>query len=169
LHDDNEPFAALFHCVIVSEVYRHATGKAKVLLLDLAYQYRGNNNGALVLCPHAPDKRTNLTALDRTGLCETSLYRGADELEARGLIVCTSRGDFSGRASRYGLTWVALNRCAFDYDFTVSFSRPLHWWREGVPDWASALIQSRSKSRARVITKINGAKREGDESSSVAC
>ena len=111
LHREGEPFGSLFHCVYLSSACRHSTLKAKALFLDLIYQYRGRNNGKLVLCPREKCLKDGFTVLDRTGLSETSLYRAAAELEARGHLLKKTAWHKSGtqtdRIERLKTAWAS--------------------------------------------------------------
>ncbi len=167
LFSEHEPYGAVFHCVYLSDAYRESSSKAKILLFDLTYQYRGNNNGRLVLCPNEKDLKDGLTLIERTGLSEPSIYRAAAELEVRGLIVCTRRGNFARRVSRYGITWAPMDRAEFDFAFPLSFERPLHWWRRGPPDWYLAKLKIASRTHRMVAEKICGSHTDNQDGSTV--
>ena len=168
LHREGEPFGALFHCVYLSRACRHSTLKAKALFLDLIYQYRGRNNGKLVLCPREKCLKDGFTVLDRTGLSETSLYRAAAELEARGLIVCTRRGNFLRQPSYYAITWAPFDKTNVEYEFTGSFITPLHWWKKGPPDWYLNKLKDTSKTHQRIVEKTFGSQRDNQEGLTVS-
>ena len=153
LFNKNEPFGALFHCVYLTERFRIASMKAKVLLFDLIYQYRGANNGRLVLCPNEKDRNDGFTLRERTKLSEPSIYRGAAELEVLGLIVCTRRGDFARRTSWYGLTWAPIDRANEEYEIKTSFESPLRWWKNGPPDWQNKRLQTVSEYHKSALKK----------------
>jgi hypothetical protein len=156
LFNEKEPYGAMFHCVYRSDAHRMASSKAKIILLDLIYQYRGNNNGRLVLCPNERDLNDHLTLIERTGLSEPSIYRAAAELEVRGLIVCTRRGNFSRRVSWYGITWSPMDKMDVDYAFAVSFQTPLHWWRNGSPQWHLDNLKAVSAMHRKAVETIRG-------------
>ena len=160
LHREGEPFGSLFHCVYLSSACRHSTLKAKALFLDLIYQYRGRNNGKLVLCPREKCLKDGFTVLDRTGLSETSLYRAAAELEARGLIVCTRRGNFLRQPSYYAITWAPLDKTNVDYSCNLGFISPPHWWKKGPPDWYLNRLKDTSKAHLRIVEKTFGSQRD---------
>ena len=167
LFNEHEPYGAVFHCVYVSEAYRKSSAKAKILLLDLIYQYRGNNNGRLVLCPKERDLNDGLTLIERTGLSEASIYRAATELEVRGLIVCTRRGNFARRVSRYGITWAPLDKADFDFPFVLGFTRPPHWWRRGPPDWHLDKLKDESRMHREAVETICGSHTDNQDGSTV--
>jgi hypothetical protein len=163
LFKEKEPYGAMFHCVYRSDAHRMASSKAKILLLDLIYQYRGNNNGRLVLCPKEKDLNDGLTLIARTGLSEPSIYRAAAELEGRGLIVCTRRGNFSRRVSWYGITWSPMDKKDVDYALMVSFRTPLHWWRNGPPQWHLDELKAVSGMHRRAVETICGSHRDNHD------
>ena len=156
MHSKSQSFASVFHRVYLSENHRLLTLKARVLLLDLAYQYRGGNNGTLVLCPHVPDRKDGFTLIERTGLSEPSIYRAAAELEVSGMIVCTQRGDFSGRPSRFALTWEPVDETDISYDRTLPVDDSLKWWDKGCPDWKYNKLQRVSKLHREELKKFRG-------------
>ena len=160
LHNEGELFGSMFHCVYLSPARMGASPKAKILLDDLTYQYRGRNNGILVLCPNEKDKKDRLTVLERTGLSEASIYRAAAELEVLGLIICTRRGDFTRRPSYYAITWAPLDKTNVDYSCNLGFITPPHWWKKGPPDWYLNRLKDASKAHLREVEKIYGSQRD---------
>ena len=163
LYNDGEYFGRMFHCVYLSKTRMTASAKAKLLLDDLIYQYRGKNNGKLVLCPREKDKKDGLTVLERTGLSEASIYRAAAELEALGLIICTRRGDFTRRPSYYAITWAPLDKTDVKYETVIGFEEPVHWWQNGPPDWQLKKLYQVSKTHQRAIEEILGSQRDNQE------
>ena len=166
LHNGKESYGAMFHCVYLSSAYRQSTLKAKALLFDLIYQYRGRNNGKLVLCPRKKDQKDGFTVLDRAGLSETSLYRAAAELEALGLIVCTRRGNFARQPSYYAVTWAPLDKSNVDYLCNLEFITPPHWWKKGPPDWYVNRLKDTSKAHPPIVEKTCDSQRDYREQKS---
>jgi hypothetical protein len=156
MHSKPQSFASVFHRVYLSENHRLLTLKARVLLLDLTYQYRGGNNGTLVLCPHVPDLKDGFTLIERTGLSEPSIYRAAAELEVAGMIVCTQRGDFSGRPSRFALTWEPVDETGIPYDQPLPVDDSLKWWDKGCPQWQHDKLEMTSKLHREELKKFRG-------------
>ena len=156
MHSKHESFASVFHRVYLSENHRLLTLKAKVLLQDLTYQYRGNNNGALVLCPHVRDLKDRFTLLERAGLSEQSVYRAAAELEVAGLIVCTQRGNFARRPSRYALTWEPVDETGIPYDQPLPVEDSLKWWDKGCPGWRYKQLEQVSGLHREALEKTRG-------------
>ncbi|QLQ24767.1 MAG: hypothetical protein HZT41_07795 [Dechloromonas sp.] len=98
---DGSRFLALPHVVMDSPAFRNLSGPALRLLLDIAREYRGDNNGQLVACSAYLKTRgwnSNDTAM-----------RARRELEASGLIVETRKGMRPNRAAWYALTWASLD------------------------------------------------------------
>ena len=163
LHNAGESYGSMFHCVYLSIARMGASPKAKILLDDLIYQYRGRNNGILVLCPNEKDKKDGLTVHERTGLSEASIYRAAAELEARGLITCTRRGNFSRKVSYYALTWAPIDRTHIRYDSNVSEITPLHWWKKGPPEWHLKKLRLVSRCHQKMIETIRGSQTDNQD------
>ncbi len=98
---DGQQFIAVPLVVLESPGYRAASHVARSLLMDLAMQYSGRNNGRLVACPKYLQPlgwRSNDTVV-----------RGRRELLDLGLLVETRKGGFPNTASWYALTWQALD------------------------------------------------------------
>jgi hypothetical protein len=84
-----------------SVAYRGCSLAAKALLLEIARQHNGLNNGHL----HASYKW-----LKSRGWNSNSVVQRARKiLEDRGLIVCTRKGGFGIGSSRYAVTWHKIN------------------------------------------------------------
>lgn len=98
---DGSRFLALPHVVMDSPAFRNLSGPALRLLLDIARQFKGDNNGQMVACTAYLKTRgwnSNDTAM-----------RARRELEASGLIVETRKGMRPNRAAWYALTWNSLD------------------------------------------------------------
>jgi len=98
---DGGQFLALPLVVMGSPGYRAASHVARSLLLDIAIQYTGINNGRLVTC----DKY--LRPLGWTS--NDTVVRARRELTALGLLVETRKGGFPNTATWYALNWQALD------------------------------------------------------------
>jgi hypothetical protein len=156
MHSKAEAFASVFHRVLLCENYRLLTPKAKILLQDLAYQYRGNNNGALVLCPRVRDLKDGLTLLERTDLSEPSVYRAAAELEVAGMIVCTQRGSFARCPSRFAVTWEPIDKTVIPHDRALPVDDSLKWWDKGCPKWLHKQLEQVSGLHREALKKTRG-------------
>ena len=100
---DGKRFVAVPIAVIESPAYRAASGNAVKLLLELAAQFKGRNNGDLAMpwrLAHASGWASKKT-----------LHAAKRDLLAKGLIVETRRGSRPRKASLYALTWLGLDEC----------------------------------------------------------
>lgn len=92
---------------------------AKVLLLELARQFRGKNNG---------DLQTAWSLMKHRGFrSNVTLGKARQALLAANLIVCTREGRFSnpgGVCGLYALTWLPVDECSGKHDL-VPTSKPL--------------------------------------------
>ena len=103
----NGRFAGIPHSVMESESYYLSSGNALKLLLELAKQYNGHNNGDLSVA---------FSVLKSRGWrSKKTLARCLTELLERGLIVKTREGWFrnpGARCALYALTWHPIDECA---------------------------------------------------------
>lgn len=99
-------FAAIPVSVLLSAEYHDLTGGAVRLLVALAAQYNGHNNGNLCAA---------LSTLKRYGLNSSDVIsRGLLALLEVGLIIKTRDGYFNGGHSQcalYAIAWKAINDC----------------------------------------------------------
>lgn len=87
--------------VIDSVAYRGCSHTAKSLLIEIARQHDGYNNGHLQL---------SYPWLRSRGWSSNSVVqRARKNLEDRELIVCTRKGGFGIGPSRYAITWLGIN------------------------------------------------------------
>lgn len=94
-------FLALPHSVLDSQAFISLSAQATRLLLDVARQFAGTNNGKL-LC--------TLTALKPRGWTSNdTLSRARKELEAAQLIQLTRHASKPRRAAWWGLCWLPLD------------------------------------------------------------
>lgn len=94
-------FLALPHSVLDSEAFIGLGAPAVRLLLDIARQYSGRNNGQL-LCAASIMAKRGWTSND-------TLTRARRELEAAGFIQQTRPPMMPRRAAWYGITWRPLD------------------------------------------------------------
>jgi hypothetical protein len=98
---DGRQFLALPLVVLQSAGYRAAGHVARSLLLDIAMQYSGTNNGRLTACAKY---------LRPLGwLSNDTIVRARRELIDVGLLVETRKGARPNRAAWFALSWVALD------------------------------------------------------------
>lgn len=98
---DGLRFAAMPHVVLDSPAYQSLGFAARALLLELARQFTGTNNGRLVLCRKALEPRGWNS--------DNTVNRAKKELIDAGLLVVTRQGQRPNKASWYGLTWLGLD------------------------------------------------------------
>ena len=99
-------FAGIPRAVMDSTEYRQLKGGTVKLLLELARQYRGNNNGDLTVA---------FSVLKERGFnSKQTIKNGISELLASGLVVETRSGRFQnpgGRCALYAITWQSIDEC----------------------------------------------------------
>lgn len=109
-------FIALPWSVMDSPAYSHLSMHARGLLLELARQFSGDNNGRLLLSRAYMEKRGWKSA--------DMLTKAKRELLAGGFIHETVKGQRPNRASWYAVTWQRLDRIpGYDPGALESFER----------------------------------------------
>ncbi|MBC7703394.1 MAG: hypothetical protein H7274_05555, partial [Rhodoferax sp.] len=101
---DGDRYLALPHVVIDSPSYRELGYPARALLIDIARQYTGSNNGRLVACakylkPFGWNSNSTVT-------------RALVELKSAGLLIETRMGMRPNRAAWFALGWYQLDATA---------------------------------------------------------
>lgn len=122
---ESGPFLALPHAVMDSRNYRRCSGTAIKLLVDLARQYRGNNNGDL-----AP-------ALVRDGPAHQAKAKALRELVHYGLLVQTKLGGL-GMPGLYALTWRPIDNHKTKFLDVAATTKPPGCWKDDAPDFKDA-------------------------------
>ncbi len=119
----NEQFLALPYSVLQSKSFITLSAKAVKLLIDLAAQYRGDNNGDLA----AAWKLMR----PRGWRSEDTLNKAKQELLSSELIYEARKGRRPNVCSLYALTWFELNLSAkHDYTARSGFKRGAYRLRE---------------------------------------
>jgi hypothetical protein len=96
------PFANIPHVVFECPDFIDLTPYALKLLMELAYQYNGFNNGDLC---------ASITLMKKRGFkSRTTLKRAIDELTATRMIVLTRQGG-KNLASLYAIAWQPIDEC----------------------------------------------------------
>lgn len=108
-------FLSVPHAVMDSSAWRQCNGTAIKLLLDIARQFNGRNNGDLcaaasVLPGLAPETRT----------------RALRELRHYGLLLLTRQGGLFG-PSLYALTWKPIHECGGKLETGATVKPPGTW------------------------------------------
>lgn len=101
-----QSFAGIPRAVMDHPDYQRLTGNAAKLLLELARQYRGSNNGDLCVAWEVVRKRGFRS--------KATVQRARDELLDANLIRCTRQGRFlnpGGVCALYALVWVPVDEC----------------------------------------------------------
>ncbi|NVJ48576.1 MAG: hypothetical protein HWE07_15685 [Cytophagia bacterium] len=104
-------FANLPRVVLASADYVQLSFSAKALLVELAQQYRGSNNGDLTAAEHILKKRGFRS--------KTTILKAINELIRFNLVVKTRQGKFlnpGGVCSLYALTWLPIDECNGKHD-----------------------------------------------------
>lgn len=100
-------FAGIPRIVMESEDFKKLSGNAVKLLLALAYQYRGRNNGDLTLAWSVMHEKFGFRS-------PGTLQRARDEACRAGLVMQTRTGYFQNpghRCALYALTWLPIDEC----------------------------------------------------------
>ena len=113
-------FTLIPHAVMDNRDYVNLSYKSVKLLLDLAYQYRGRNNGDLTAA---------FSILRQRGWKrEATIGVAIKELIAANLIIRTREGYFQNPKSRcalYALTWQPIDECkGKDLDISPTTTPP---------------------------------------------
>jgi hypothetical protein len=113
---DGSGFAALPYTVIDSPNFQKLSANAKALLLEVARQWRPDNNGRLLL--------SKAYLLPRGWKSSDMISKGKKELLNNGFIYETVMGHRPNKASWYALTWYALdNLIGYDEGAAKGFIR----------------------------------------------
>lgn len=99
-------YAGIPRAVMDHPDYQGLTGTAAKLLLELARQFRGSNNGDLTVAWEVVRKRGFRS--------KATVQRARDELLGADLIRCTRQGRFlnpGGVCALYALAWLPVHEC----------------------------------------------------------
>ena len=123
---DGGGFLRLPLSVLESRAYLDASKQARALLIDLAMQYKGNNNGDLCVAWKLMHPRGWRS--------EATLMKAKCELLELGLIVETRKGGRPNKATLYAVTWCDLDDCGGKLEMTPrSFPRGAYKLRNPLP------------------------------------
>lgn len=114
-------FLRLPHYLLQSPEWANLGVYAKALLLDLASQYRGQNNGDLCMAMSVLRPRGWRSA--------DTLHKAKGELLAASWIVCTRQGG-KHVPSLYAITWEPIDACGGRHDWPVERVASNAWRRE---------------------------------------
>ena len=104
-HKQKASFAGIPRIVMECPDYTNLSSNAIRLLVELAYSYKGGNNG---------DLSPAWTLMKERGFrSKATLTRAIKELVAAEMIILTRQGQFiKNRAGLYALTWASIDECA---------------------------------------------------------
>jgi hypothetical protein len=140
---DGGGYVAIPFVVLNGAAFLGLNAYARMLLFDLAAQYRGNNNGDLC----APWKLMH----PRGWNSEATLNKAKRELLESGLIYETRKGARPNKCSLYGLTWFDLDDCGGKLEISrQSFPRGAYRLKDRPP----ALISRRDKNASLTTAAV---------------
>jgi len=123
---DGESHIGVPHCVLNGVAYLGLNAHARMLLWDLAAQYRGDNNGDMC----AAWKLMH----PRGWKSEETLSKAKRNLLEVGLIVETRKGARPNKCGLFALTWYALDDCKGKPDISPqSFPRGAYRLKDRQP------------------------------------
>ena len=111
-------FTMLRHDVMDSPNYRALSHRAVRLLMDIARQYNGSNNGDLCA--------TFSLMKGRGWSSKDQLFKALDELEHCGFILKSRQGG-RHQCNLYALTWFNIDECKGKHELQASNSPPNNW------------------------------------------
>jgi hypothetical protein len=143
---DGGLFLALPHAVTKSKAYRSLGHTARSLLIDVAIQLNGKNNGQL-LCSLNHLRDLGWKSAD-------TVQRAKDDLLGSGLLYETAKGHSKGKASWFAVTWLPLpNHRGYDAGTFESFQQGCYRGVDGLEEvQAPRLKQNREALYARWST-----------------
>jgi len=116
----SQPFIRLPVDLLQHDSFSTLTPRATKLLVDIAAQYNGRNNGDLC-APLSLMKKRAWNSSDQ-------LFKARKELVDRGLIVTSRQGGLN-KCSLFALTWFQIDECQGKLDI-LSTSSPPHDWKQ---------------------------------------
>jgi|TARA_B110000263_G_scaffold68795_1_gene59745 hypothetical protein len=134
-HIQKESFSGIPRRIIEHSSFKSLSYTAHTLLILLGYQYRGKNNGNLVI---------TWSLMKGWFGSNTTMFKARDSLYEAGFIVINAYGGRSGNGTKlphlYALTWESIDQLKSDsswmrYTHYPAKKAPLSYWRSGVnPD-----------------------------------
>ena len=112
------PFLMLPFHVLNHERFASLSPRATKLVIDIASQYRGNNNGDLC-APLSVMRRRGWTSSDQ-------LHKAKSELIEKGVIILTRQGGLN-KANLYALSWLPIDECYGKLDVAATALPPVTW------------------------------------------
>ena len=118
-------FLRLIHPLLDHPNFHALSPRAVKLLIDIAAQYRGTNNGDLC-ATYSVMKKRGWSSNDQ-------LRKGLKELLERGWLIQTRQGYRPRVASLYALTWESIDACGGKLEISAT-KTPLNTWRQVPPE-----------------------------------
>ena len=109
-------FAGIPRDVMKHPDYMALKATAKCLLQELAFQYRGSNNGDLTLAKKVLKERGFNSP--------NSINEAKKQLLEAGMIILTRQGGFNSGCSLYALTWQSIDECKGKLDCKSTITAP---------------------------------------------
>ena len=113
-------YLGLPHYLINHRNFQTLSPRATKLLIDIAAQYKGSNNGDLC-APMSLMRERGWRSSDQ-------LFKARKELLDRGLIVTSRQGGLN-KCSLFALTWLPIDECQRKLDISSSIT-PSHLWEK---------------------------------------
>ena len=111
-------FLRLPHHVLQHETFKTLSTRANKLLIDIAAQYRGNNNGDL--------SATLSLMRDRGWKSSDQLDKAKKELVGKDVIRVARQGG-RNKCNLYALTWFPIDECKGKLDIASTTTAPVNW------------------------------------------
>ena len=111
-------FLRLPHHVLQHETFKTLSPRATKFLIDIAAQYRGNNNGDL--------SATLSLMRDRGWNSSDQLDKAKKELVGKDVIRVARQGGLN-KCNLYALTWFPIDECKGKLDITSTTTAPVNW------------------------------------------
>ena len=111
-------FLSLPHHVLDHETFKTLSTRATKLLVDIAAQYRGNNNGDL--------SATLSLMRDRGWNSSDQLDKAKKELVGKDVIRVARQGGLN-KCNLYAVTWFPIDECKGKLDIASTKTAPVNW------------------------------------------
>jgi len=150
-HKQKASFAGIPRVVMECPDYINLSGSAIRLLVEMAYSYKGGNNGDL--CPAWTLMK------DRGFRSKATLSKAITELVAAEMLTLTRQGQFiRNKSSLYGLTWAPIDECVGKFlDVPPSRIPPRNFSLERQKKWPRRLdrpVQKPYRKGTNTVPKV---------------
>lgn len=141
---DGGGFITLPLSVLNGAAYLGINSHARMLLIDIAAQYRGDNNGDLCMAWKLMHPRGWRS--------EETLNKAKRDLLEAGLIVETRKGARPNKCSLFALTWHALDDCGGKLDISAqSFPRGAYKLKDPRPVFNPRVMENANRPPPAVV------------------